>query len=386
MESVYATIRSIITPGPSPGERRSSFIVIAGLLSAYPPELLFRPQPFGKGSPASKPFVYLLIQLATIDVRSAFPAILEQLASPSYPATAQRLAAAFDIVVSFLAFLVRAEDFASIGMEPDLLLRLRNDIGEMFGLTLEFLRDRWDAAYTGTLGFEPGHEEGVPKSITWDSTSGDGPEKDVLITSAMRALALWLKEDEGLRTEGGGLMDVFLGLWSKGLACAVDHRSWILGVLEGVLQESHGRAMFREFRGWNLLWDDLKAIANSEQPSKHELWLGCEEARTLASFVRDDRFSNDEWTRDLAATVAGVSVGSGGREKLELHIAILSLASACLSVRQEESAGAFLRREHEQLRRSHQMMAAAVKELGAGGEYRDELNDVLREVSCDLQT
>ena len=146
VESVYATIRSIITPGPSPGERRSSFIVIAGLLNAYPPELLFRPQPLEKGSSASKPFVYLLIQLAKIDVRSAFPAILEQLASPSYPATAQRLAAAFDIVVSFLAFLVRAEDFASIGMEPDPLLQLRNDIGEMFGLTLEFLRDRWDAA------------------------------------------------------------------------------------------------------------------------------------------------------------------------------------------------------------------------------------------------
>ena len=330
----------------------------------------------------NKPFVYLLIQLATIDVRSAFPAILEQLASPSYPVTAQRLAAAFDIVVSFLAFLVRAEDFASIGMEPDLLLRLRNDIGEMFGLTLEFLRDRWDAAYTGTLGFEPGHEEGIPKSITWDSTSGGGPEKDVLITSAMRALALWLKEDEGLRTEGGGLMDVFLGLWAKGLACGIDHRSWILGVLEGVLQESHGRAMFREFQGWKVLWDDLKTIVNSDQPSKHELWLGCEGARTLVSFVRDDRFSSDTWTRDLAATVAGVGVGGGGRAKLELHIAILGLASACVRVEQEESARVSLGQESERLRRSYRMMAAAVKELGEDGE---ELNDVLRQVSCDLQ-
>jgi len=43
-------------------------------------------------------------------------------------------------------------------------------------------------------------------------------------------------------------MDVFLGLWTRAMACGVDHRSWILGALEGVLQQVMGGNVFASFQ------------------------------------------------------------------------------------------------------------------------------------------
>ncbi|KAI5817090.1 Neurochondrin-domain-containing protein [Pyronema omphalodes] len=287
--SVYNALSPLIFAAPNSTERRHITIVIAALLNAYPPSLLFSP-PF----PART--VQLLLQLTTIDLRASFPSLSEQLASPNYPVTSQRLAASFDIISSFITFLISSEDFSAISLEPESLLKLRNDIGETFGLTTEFLRDRWDAVYTGSSGLEPEADPDAPKSLTWDAPSMTGPEKDPLVMAAMRALGIWLKEDEGLRKECGGLVDVFLGLWTKGKDAGVDYRPWILAAFSGVLEEKHGREMFKENKGWKVLWDDLKEGVKMQGEEARQIVL--EEAGVLERYAVQEKVVDESWARE----------------------------------------------------------------------------------------
>jgi hypothetical protein len=366
-------MRTIVTSGSSSAERRHCFLITASLLHTYPSEHFFRAKA-ASTSTSGKPFVYLFLQLVTIDLRAAFPSLLEQLASPSYAATIQRLAAGFDIIASFLTFLMDAEDFESIGLDPEVLLKLRNDIGETFGLTIEFLRDRWDAAYAGAAGFEPGYENHGPKGLTWDSSLSGGPEKDVLIVGAVRALSLWLKEDEALRKEAGGLMDVFLGLWTKGLESGVDYRSWIIGALDGILEEPHGRAMFQQLQGWQLVWNDLKTTLGSER-DEQKTRVAIEEARLLATFVRGENFHNESWSRELVNVAANFQSTNADRLELELRVMMLDLASECVAAT-VGSTGRFLGRELEQLRLLHKRLEPMVQNAVDNEELMGIMEDV----------
>lgn len=366
----------MLTTNPNATERRYCTIITASLLHSYPPTLLFHSS--HTHSSSDKPSIYILLQHLTIDLRASFPSLLEQLASPSYHSTIQRLAAAFDIIASFLTFLIHAEDFSTIPISPDLLIKLRTDLSETFGLTVEFLRDRWDAAYAGAAGFEPGFEEGALKGLTWDSTISGGPERDALIVGAVRALSVWLKEDESLRGEAGGLMDVFLGLWSKGIEAGVDYRAWLVGALSGVLEEPNGRTIFVKLMGWKVVWEDLRSIYNTE-PDEEELQLGIEEARILVGFVKSERFGNEGWARELAGVVVSGSREARGR-RLELEVMVLSLASAVVAGTHGAS-GSFLRREVEGLRRVQKRMEAAA----SGEEEGDELVDILEDVFHELK-
>ncbi|KAA8907326.1 Neurochondrin-domain-containing protein [Sphaerosporella brunnea] len=374
-EPLYGAIRTLITSGSSSAERRHCFIITASLLHGYPSEHFFRCKSLSMPSTSGKPFIYLLLQLVTIDLRAAFPSLLEQLASPSYAATIQRLAAGFDIVASFLTFLMDSEDFESIGLDPEVLLKLRNDIGETFGLTIEFLRDRWDAAYSGAAGFEPGYEQDGPKGLTWDSSLGGGPEKDVLIIGAVRALSLWLKEDEALRKEAGGLMDVFLGLWTKGLEAGVDYRSWIIGALDGILEEPHGRAMFQQLKGWQLVWNDLKTTLGNSQRGEQQTRVAIEEARLLTTFVKEERFYNDSWARESVKVAANFRSANSSRLELELGVMMLELASECVAATLG-STGKFLNRELEQLCALHKRFEPMVQNAAENDELMGIMEDV----------
>jgi len=366
-EPFYDSFRVIFSSGPSSEERRHCTITIASLLHSYPSIQFF--QRFSTPAdcvPTSDtpPFIYLLIQIVTIDIRASFPSLLPQLALPSYASTSQRLACDFDILSAFLTFLASASDFSAIGISPVRLLKLRADISETFGLTLEFLRDRWDAAYTGAAYFEPGFEPASqPKQLTWDSTLRGGPERDVLIIGAVRALAFWLREDEGLREEAGGLVDVFLGLWTRGLEAGVDYRPWIVAAFEGVLEEKHGREVFVQLKAWETIWEDLKANCDDEM----EYQLALEEAELLESFVKEEALSNGTWARELVAFVAGTTA-TWGTEKLALGVALFCLAGECILATLGPS-GRFLQKEVGQLRKvgSH-LMALASPERTVGEE------------------
>lgn len=251
---------------------------------------------------------------------------MESLNTPTYASTAHRLASSFDIVAAFLGYLVTTD---SPSLTPDLLLKLRSDLSETFGLTIEFLRDRWDAVYAGAEGFEPGFENpGMPRSLTWESGLPGGLLKDPLVAAGVRALSLWLREEESLRVEAGGLVDFFLGLWRRGMEEGVDYRVWVLGALEGVVEEEHGRAQFGKYGGWEVVYSDLKGIYSGAGKDDDELRLAVAEARLLVEVVTMEGRAEEAWVKDVVG-MANIKGTRGVR--LELDAEVLKLASACLA-------------------------------------------------------
>lgn len=334
--SAYSGIDIVITSGHTSKERHHTAIISASLLHRYPPTLLFEhttpvsAKGKNKSTPSSdKPFVYLFLQLVLIDIRASFPALMESLTAPSYGTTAHRLAASFDIIAAFLGYLVTVDSFVTFALTPDLLLKLRSDLSETFGLTLEFLRDRWDAAFAGAEGFEPGHQDkGTPLGLTWDTNLRGGLLGDPLVMASVRALSLWLREEESLRSEAGGMVDFFLGLWTRGSEAGVDYRMWVVGALEGVLEEDHGRAQFSKYGGWEVVWGDLKNVYSVRDSGEEEARLAISEARLLCEVVAVGGSCEEGRCREVCAMVDSRGLGRAGSE---LDAEVLKLASACLA-------------------------------------------------------
>lgn len=328
------------------------------------------------------------MRLVTIDIRVTYPSLLEQLESPSYTSTVQFLAAGFDVITSFVQFLLAIEELGDIGIDMDLVLKLRQDIGETFGLTVEFLRDRWDAAFTNC---DPGlsSEQDAPKEILSGSDLiGSGLERDALIIGAVRALSLWVREDNGLRYECGELMDVFLGLWARSKNSGVDYRPWITGALGGILEETHGRRMFQELAGWKTIWEDLKYIHKHKQTvDDGKIQLAIAEAHLLVNFVRTENFMNEEWAREIVVQTGNMEQFPTASDGLVLDMLVLSLASACASAVQRHPEG---RMEEELLFLRKQLELVLDGNTGVG-EGEDEvgrkevLADILGDILADLQ-
>ncbi len=229
--------------------------------------LLF--QDDASGNSDSKPFSYLLINLLLIDIRSSFPTLLANLNSAEYPSISQRLAAAFDVISSFIGFLVRSLDDkggSEISISPDLLLKLRKDIAETMSLAIEYLRDRWDASIAGTSGLHPSARtgtaatsEGTRLTLTWESKK-DSVNADPIILAGIRALAIWIREDENenLRNETAGLMDMLVELYKSSSEGALDFRYPILLALEGIIVTEEGLDAFLGQDGWQVVFEDLQ--------------------------------------------------------------------------------------------------------------------------------
>ncbi|ESA43169.1 DUF1941-domain-containing protein [Neurospora crassa] len=291
-------IRNLVSSRPTPAGRAAYTNLSAALLEVYPsvaPQLLFTDDPSGKGtskanSPSddNKPFSYLLISILLIDIRSTAPTLLSQLNSPSYPQSSRRLSSAFNIISHYLGFLLRSLDPSSSSdsllPDPTFLLKLRTSLSETFSLTLEFLRDRYDASVAGAMGLDPSarsstaHDSASGAShltLSWESMK-DSVEQDPLILAAIRALAIWLREDdnEQLRKEASGLGDLFIDLYRH--SChppdptkgdRLDFRRPVLMAWEGLVEERKGVESFLANGGWQALADDLVGILQSTTTS-----------------------------------------------------------------------------------------------------------------------
>jgi hypothetical protein len=328
----------------------------AALLQAFPaqcPILLFKNSTTDTAD--SKPFSYLLINLLLIDLRSSFPTLLAQLNSGNYPIISQRLAAAFDIICSFIGFLVRSLDDdmtnPSFSMPPDLLLKLRKDVAETMSLTIEYLRDRWDASIAGASGLDPSvrtgtatTSEGSRLTLTWE-TKENNVTTDPLVLAGIRALSIWIREDENenLRNESAGLMDMLIELYKTSSGNAIDFRYPVLLALEAIMLSSNGVSRFIEQDGWQTISDDLHYILagrsasvtpKAERGLNQEALRGLEIIRILLAVLDDESttFPREEWMSSIKV-VASMKVASAAEDLsiLELQIAGLQLASAIIS-------------------------------------------------------
>ncbi|EGZ72249.1 DUF1941-domain-containing protein [Neurospora tetrasperma FGSC 2509] len=356
-------IRNLVSSRPTPAGRAAYTNLSAALLEVYPslaPQLLFTDDPSGKGKSKAnptddnKPFSYLLISILLIDIRSTAPTLLSQLNSPSYPQSSRRLSSAFNIISHYLGFLLRSLDPSSDSSssseshshshsllpDPTFLLKLRTSLSETFSLTLEFLRDRYDASVAGAMGLDPSARSSAAYNDSSSSASGgashltlswesmkDSVEQDPLILAAIRALAIWLREDdnEQLRKEASGLGDLFIDLYrhschqpdqkKKNDQKLLDFRRPILMAWEGLVEERKGVESFLANGGWQALADDLVGIlqftTSTSSSSSGEVVVdeaeaarGTEIVRVLLQVAELERPGPKEEWLDLVTKVA----------------------------------------------------------------------------------
>lgn len=289
--------------------------------------------------PDQKPESYLFITMLLIDIRSSVSSLHESLHSSSYPATSERLIKSYDIISAFIGFLIQTLEQSSHADQTtfssplpiDLLLKIRTNISETLSLTIEHLRDRYDSSIGGAAGLHPSARaptnppSSTPLSIAWDNSTGIFT--DPLTLSQLRTLSLWLRDEENdaLRMEAAGIVDVFLALYQhKGEQA---FRSPVLVALEGVIEASEGVDDFLREECWPILADDLTEILPN--PSSHA--LGIEIVRVLLTVTESDTTGapQEEWMSIL--TLATTSLSSVQKPSLELPIAVAQLAVELLA-------------------------------------------------------
>lgn len=336
-----------------------------------------------------KPKSYIFVTVLLIDIRSTIPSLQERLHSAKYPDISERIARAYDIISAFIGFLVQSlealdnddgDEGSGTGfpapMPGDLLMKLRANISEVMSLTIEHLRDRYDSSTAGAAGLHPSARTLVegsasPLPIAWDTSSGIS--EDPLTLSQLRALSLWLREEENdaLRQEASGIMDVFLALYQD--ISGQDFRYPVLLSLEGISEIAEGVEAFLREEGWAILTADLE---NKILPIPSEHPRGIEIIRVLLAVVEADVTgpAKEEWMPMVEVARQSV-VHAADTTNLELGVAICQLAVE-LMVRAPRGIRNRRRSAVVELQKYAEALLAKVD--GASGGVRDGLEEVVQ--------
>lgn len=345
LPTVVSYIQNLVISRPNAKARAAYTNAAAELLQAYPdqaPGLLFKDK---RGE--EKPLGYMFVNLLLIDIRSSAPSLLQQLNTPEYPQISRRLASAFDIISVFIGFLVRSledESLETMVMAPDSLLKLRKGISETMSVTIEYLRDRWDASVAGAMGLHPDARSGTSNTVSgshftlaWDSMKNNA-EEDPFIQSAARVLALWLREDDNemLRKEATGLTDMFLDLYRSRETHILDFRLPVLVAFEALMSLHKGRTIFFEQGGWSILAKDLGDILREAPSTSSDMGpaRGQEIVRVLlAALENADNANTTDEQMDLITTVAGYHLDGQKQSQTlkEFEVAVMMLCCTVLA-------------------------------------------------------
>lgn len=390
LPAMVGFIQNLVKSRPTADARAAYTNASAALLQSYPQDTMALL--FVNTEKEEKPFTFLFINLLLIDIRSSAPTLLEKLNDPTYPAISRRLASAFDVVCIFLGFLIRSledESLEALVMPPDSLLKMRKNLGETMSVTVEYLRDRWDASVAGAMGLHPdartGNAEtsmGSHKTLTWDSMK-DIADKDPFILSALRTLAIWLREDENetLRKEATGLTDVFLELYQASDAGELDFRSPTLVALEGLLTFKKGREMFLLHDGWTIISKDLMKIlrTHAEVESEGNAELVIDMVRVLLTVTEEEESGTLESWLDLITAVAAWDVPDSVTlaKAREAHVAVLQL---CCTLLTRANSGMRSRYRH-----SIAAIAGAATHVAKNIQAADDLNEQMTDVLDTLR-
>lgn len=365
--------------------RMPAVVLAATLLRIYREAfsaLLFDPS----STPPSldgKPFVYLYIKLLLIDIRATIPTLLGTHDSTTFSDTCKRLAASYDIVVGFIGYLLKSLDGKATTdslLPPDLMLQFRADIAEAMSSTIEYIRDRYDAAIASSTASQASIESSPqsrqsanqPLSLPWDFVDNTSPEHH-LAAAQVRALGLWLREDdnEKLRTEAVSILDVLLSLYAS--TSTDDIRSPIVTALQGILTVPEGAEAFLDKSGWRSLFEDLKSTLGPSNAATVQMVRGIEIIRVLLSVVESETSSHfrNEWLEVVPMSLNGDASNFTTPIELELRIGAWQLAVEILS--RAPTAG----------RKKYAKEARRMIELASGlsdGTEDDESLEGLREV------
>ncbi|KAG5772783.1 hypothetical protein H9Q72_001186 [Fusarium xylarioides] len=386
LKVVVNYIQNLVTSRPTPEARAAYTNATASILQAFPseaPKLVFIDD-----KKDDKAFSYLLINLLLIDIRSSAPTLLEQLNKPEYPKVSTRLTSAFDVISIFIGYLVQCledESMETFFMTPENLLKLRKGISETMSLTAEYLRDRWDASVAGAMGLHPDARTGttdtstgVHHTLAWDSMK-DNADDDMFILSAVRALALWLREEENdiLRKEATGLMDMFMDLYKSSSQHKLDFRSPVLVALEGVTTLPQGRELLLANEGWTILAHDLNSILQhaSRTCGEQEAARATDIVRILLPIVEQESNGVPEAWMDLITSVAAWDIPDSELSP-QAQEAVISSLQLCCSVLGAANQGMRQRYKHS-IAAIFGIASQLAKQVNHDNPEREMLEDVL---------
>ncbi|KAF4967802.1 hypothetical protein FSARC_4694 [Fusarium sarcochroum] len=386
LKTVVNYIQNLVTSRPTPEARAAYSNATASILQAFPteaPKLVFTDE-----KKDDKAFSFLLVNLLLIDIRSSAPTLLEQLNKPEYPKVSTRLTSAFDVVSIFIGYLVQCledESLETFFMTPENLLKLRKGISETMSLTAEYLRDRWDASVAGAMGLHPDARAGTTETSTgtyhtlaWDSMK-DNADDDMFILSAVRALALWLREEENdiLRKEATGLMDMFMDLYKSSSEDKLDFRSPVLVALEGLTTLPTGHELLLANDGWAILTRDLNTILQhgSRTCREQDASRATDIVRILLPLVEQETSGITENWMDLITAVAAWDIPDSGLS-LSVQEAQIAALQLCCAVLVSANSGMRQRYKHS-IGAIHGIAAQLAKQVGQDNPEREMLEDVL---------
>ncbi|KAF4997715.1 hypothetical protein FGRMN_3660 [Fusarium graminum] len=386
LKSVVGYIQNLVTSRPTPEARAAYTNATASILQAFPTEGLKLIFTYDKND--DKAFSYLLINLLLIDIRSSAPTLLEQLNKPEYPKVSTRLTSALDVISTFIGYLIQCledESLETFFMTPENLLSLRKGISDTMSLTAEYLRDRWDASVAGAMGLHPDARTsttetstGTHHTLAWDSMK-DNADDDMFILSAVRALALWLREEENdiLRKEATGLMDMFMDLYKSSSQDKLDFRSPVLVALEGLTALPKGRQMFLDNGGWSILTHDLNSILQygSQTCGQPDASRAIEVVRILLPTVEQENNGVPEAWMDLITSISAWDV-SESELPHSVQEALVAALQLCCAVLVETNQGMRSRYKHS-IAAIYGIAAQLDKQVENDSNQREMLEDVL---------
>jgi hypothetical protein len=269
-------------------------------------------------------------------------------------------------------------------MTPENLLQLRKGISETMSLTAEYLRDRWDASIAGAMGLHPDARTDIAETSTgkhhtlaWDSMK-DNADDDMFILSAVRALALWVREDENdtLRKEATGLMDMFMDLYKSSSQDKLDFRSAVLVALEGLIALPQGCELLLANEGWTILTRHLNSILQHPQTCREQdASRAIDIVRVLLPIVEQEARGVPENWMDLITSVAAWDIPDSGLSHLSRE-ALVAALQLCCAILVEANSGMRQRYRHS-IAAIHGIAAQLTKQAGKDDPEMDTLDDIL---------
>lgn len=249
LKLIVAAIRSSLLKPIKKGDQRDTLLLLAALLSVHGRDILWNEKP----TEDQLKFFMVSSTLSSSELRASLAPLSEKRDTVEYVPLAMYVSAYFIIIQNACLYLVEVE---STNLAPHEILLIRDNFAAAFGETIAYLRDRWDSS----CYYNSSH----------DYASIQGPARidvralpvDMTIIAATQSLCVWLQEDESLRSEACGLMDILLGLVAASDECKIKYPIWILPTIAALTEKKIGREEFVKHGGYNVVESYLTSRSN----------------------------------------------------------------------------------------------------------------------------
>ena len=338
------------------------------------------------------PLSYLLLTIIHADIMATVPYLQESLDSDDYDTTSSRLVKGYDVISSFIGYLItgmaanNGDDELSFLMPPDLLLRVQGKITDILNATIEHLRERYDASAPSTRGAISGGP----------STDAEGPGTildDPLTLSQIQTLSLWLANEDNasLQKAAAGIMDVLKTMYQPigvGHFLATNQfqaRCCVLEALSGITQTTEGVEAFLHGNWWTTLTEDLEELVDSSSSTGNQEARGITILNTLVTVLHSGATPppKERWVSAMLNISNKLMDSADLQHRWELAVGtcdlVVSLFHRTTGKTRDKYKGAAI---HLLNRVQHLLKNETSSKDEVNGQVREDLENVVRDLGA----